>query len=350
MKHLAGSSAGMKGSPGARQTLVRFVVVPSWAIVGAMVLAFLVGFEVSGPLRYAPFAFSLILFGLPHGAVDHLVPGRLFGKPGSTGFVALVVLLYVVLAAVYLAFWAFSPVAAFSFFILLTWFHWGQGDLYSTVTFLQAQRLAPRALKILYVVVRGGLPMLIPLLAFPTVYSNVAESIVGLFSNVEVPAGIFGPGFRLTAGIAFLTLVLVTLAWGFVVSGPRDKPAWMLDAAETGLLAAYFIVVPPVFALGMYFCLWHAPRHIARLMLLNPASSAALQKGSLPGASRIFVREAALLTAVALSLLVGLYFLVPGGVEGAAGLLALYLVLISTLTLPHVVVVGLMDRRQGLWR
>ena len=153
--------------------------------------------------------------------------------------------------------------------------------------------------------------------------------------------------FRLAAGIAFLALVLITLTWGFVVSGPRDKPAWMLDAAETGLLVAYFAVVPPVFALGMYFGLWHAPRHIARLMLLNPASSSALQKGSLTGASRVFVREAAPLTAVALALLVGLYFLVPGGVEGAAGLLALYLVLISTLTLPHVVVVGLMDRRQG---
>ena len=282
MKPPARPSAGIGDSPGARHTLVRFVVVPSWVIVGALVLAFVAGFEVSGPLRYAPFALSMVFFGLPHGAVDHLVPGRLFEKPGPTGSVVFMVLLYVVLAAVYLALWAFSPVAAFSFFILLTWFHWGQGDLYSTVTFLRAQHLAPRALKILYVAVRGGLPMLVPLLSFPTVYGNVAESTVGLFSNVQVPAGIFGPGFRLTAGIAFLALVLVTLTWGFVVSGPRDKSAWMLDAAETGLLMAYFAVVPPVFALGMYFCLWHAPRHIARLMLLNPNLRPPCRRGLCP--------------------------------------------------------------------
>jgi hypothetical protein len=53
---------------------------------------------------------------------------------------------------------------------------------------------------------------------------------------------------------------------------------------------------------------------------------------------------------VALALLAGLYLLTPGSVQGLTGFLALYLVLISVLTLPHVVIVGLMDLRQGLWR
>jgi hypothetical protein len=55
---------------------------------------------------------------------------------------------------------------------------------------------------------------------------------------------------------------------------------------------------------------------------------------------------------VALVLLFGLYFVVPGtGSQGQspASLLAVYLVLISALTLPHVVVVSFMDLRQGLW-
>ena len=337
-------------SPGARRTLMRFVIAPSWAFLAVTLALFTLGLDVEGPIRYVPFALSLVLFGLPHGAADHLVPGRLSAAGVSARSVIAVVILYLILAALYLAVWIAAPVFAFVFFILLTWFHWGQGDLYSTIAFLQAQHPAPRALKILTVVVRGGLPMLVPLLAFPEVYRNVAGSVVSLFSATREPAWVFEPAFRLAVGAAFFALILVVLSWGYVVSRPDGLAAWAFDASEVGLLAVYFAVVPPVFALGMYFCLWHAPRHIARLMLLNPSSSAALQKGLFLPALKDFVRDATPLTFVALLPLVGLYFFVPGNVTGPGGLLALYLILISVLTLPHVVVVGLMDRRQGLWR
>jgi len=56
------------------------------------------------------------------------------------------------------------------------------------------------------------------------------------------------------------------------------------------------------------------------------------------------------LTGVALVLLLGLYLIVPGSGVAPLTLLSLYLVLISVLTLPHVVVVTFMDLRQGLWR
>lgn len=328
---------------------MRRVILPSWIVVGLLTVLFATGLEVAEPVQYAPFALSLIFLGLPHGAVDHLVPGRLSSSGVSAGSIVAVALLYLVLAMLYLAFWTVEPVAAFAFFILLTWFHWGQGDLYSLVAFLRAKRYPP-FLKSLNVVVRGGLPMLVPLLAFPEVYRRVAGNIVGVFSNAGTPAWIFGPVFRATVGAAFLALVLITLVWSYAVSRHRDRASWVMDVAEVGLLAGYFAVVPPVFALGMYFCLWHAPRHIARLMLLKKSSATALQKGAFFPALKDFVRDAAPLTGAALLLLVGLYFLVPGSVEGMRGLLALYLVLISVLTLPHVVIVGFMDRRQGLWR
>lgn len=328
---------------------MRSIITPSWVFVAVMISLFAAGLDVSGPIQYAPFALSLVFFGLPHGAVDHLVPGRLFGTGVSLASVAVVVVLYLVLAMVYLTAWTVAPVAAFVFFILLTWFHWGQGDLYSSTALLRAQRPAPWALKVLTVVVRGALPMLVPLLAFPEVYRRVADSMVGLFSRGGL-AWVFEPTFRLAAGTVFLALVLIALVWGYVNFGRHNQGAWALDAAEVGLLAVYFAVVPPIFALGMYFCLWHAPRHIARLMLLNRSSSSSLEKGVFLPALKDFIRDATPLTLVALVALICLYLFVPGDVEGPAGLLALYLVLISVLTLPHVVVVGLMDRRQGLWR
>jgi len=49
------------------------------------------------------------------------------------------------------------------------------------------------------------------------------------------------------------------------------------------------------------------------------------------------------------ALLAALYLVVPAVDESAPSLLAVYLVLISALTLPHAVVVSYMDVRQGLW-
>jgi hypothetical protein len=59
--------------------------------------------------------------------------------------------------------------------------------------------------------------------------------------------------------------------------------------------------------------------------------------------------DAAPLTAVSLLLLTGLAVVVPRGAAGVADLVAVYLVLLAVLTAPHVVVVTLLDRRQGIW-
>lgn len=349
MKSVVSPNASIEVTVGARSTLMRTMILPSWAVVAALTLFFATGLEIPEPLQYAPFILSLVFFGLPHGAVDHLVPGRLRGRVTIQSIVG-VALLYTALAITYFVFWNVAPVAAFVFFVLLTWFHWGQGDLYSQIALLGGRHPAPVSLKALMVVVRGGLPMLIPLLAFPDVYRKVAGSIVDIFSASGEITWIFDPLLRFWAGSVFFALVLCTFAWSYRVTGRDDKVAWALDAAEVGLLAAYFALVPPILAIGLYFCLWHATRHIARLMLVNPHSYTALQKGAFLTALRGFVRDAAPLTVVALALLAGLYLLTPGSVQGLTGFLALYLVLISVLTLPHVVIVGLMDLRQGLWR
>lgn len=345
----ADHSAGARLSSSARRMLMRVVVWPSWVGISVLTALFAVGFEPAEPVQYAPFALSLVFLGLPHGAVDHLVPGRLEGGVSARS-IAIVALLYATLASAYLVFWTIEPAAAFIFFILLTWFHWGQGDLYALRVLLRAQHPAPRTLKILTAVVRGGLPMLVPLLAFPGVYSEVAGSMVGIFSDFGTVAWIPAPAIRIFVAITFLGFVSITLLWGYRCSPPENRAAWALDVAEVGLLAAYFAVVPPIFAIGMYFCLWHAPRHIARLMLLNRPSRNALEKGRFLPALKDFALDATPLTAAALLLLAGLYFFVSEGVEGTAVLLAIYLMLISILTLPHVLIVGLMDRRQGVWR
>lgn len=299
--------------------------------------------------QYLPFAASLIFLGLPHGAVDHLVPARLSGRGASLRSMLGVAALYAVFIFAGLALWFAAPAVAFVLFIAVTWFHWGQGDLYSLRVLLGARHLDSLSARALAVFVRGGLPMLVPLLVFPETYESVARNAAGLFGGTADGSFVFGPAFRGAAGSVFAATALLSLALGYRRSGSVRGP-WLVDAGETLLLAAYFAVVPPVLAVGAYFCLWHAPRHIARLMLLDGPSFAALECGRAAPAVGAFFRDSAPLTLVALGLLVGLYLLLPEPARGSGAMLGSYLILISILTPPHVAVVSLMDRRQGIWR
>ena len=269
-------------SPGAQRTIRASLLWPSWLLFAALTLLFATGLTVPPWAEYAPFALSLALFGLPHGAVDHLAVPRILGHEPWPWPVLLVGLLYLALSGLYLALWFVAPVAAFVLFIALTWFHWGAGDLHALTAFISGGTGYPsgRAHRALTLLVRGGLPMLVPLLAFPETYRTVAESVVGLFApgSGDVLSWAFEPYFRLLAGLAFALFAvgaLVSGYWDAEKSGARQT--WRADAAEMVLLAAYFTFVPPVLAVGLYFCLWHAPRHVARLVLLDENSATALK-------------------------------------------------------------------------
>jgi Brp/Blh family beta-carotene 15,15'-monooxygenase len=100
---------------------------------------------------------------------------------------------------------------------------------------------------------------------------------------------------------------------------------------------------------GLYFCLWHSPRHVARVMALDETTASALREVELGRALARFARVAAPLTVAALALIVGFAALVPDPPTTLSGWVGLYLVGIAVLTLPHAAVVTWMDDRQGVW-
>jgi Brp/Blh family beta-carotene 15,15'-monooxygenase len=337
-----------------RRTLSAAVVRPSWIAVGAAVLLSPLLGVLPQAVIYAPFVASVLVFGLPHGAVDHLAPARTVDGSPRRSIVAVSVL-YLVAGGVYLAWWFLAPVSAAVFFVLLTWAHWGQGDVYALLAFVDAEHLPSRVERAVALVVRGGLPMVAPLAFHPADYRRVVRGFVALFDG---PVGALDPFFtpeaRLVAGGGLLALTLVAAGVGaWRVSGGAARQPWAVDVGELALLWVFFATLPPVLAVGLYFTCWHALRHIARLLLVDPASVTALTNGDAASALRRFARDAAPLTAVSLVLFGGLALVVPGDPTALAadptGLLALYLVGLAVLTLPHVVVVTWMDRAQGVW-
>ena len=336
--------------PVARETLVRVAFLPSWVVSALLALAVGAGLALPPTLQYVPLVVSVVLFGLPHGAVDHLAVARARGEAADLRAMGRVVALYAVLGGAYAALWFLAPAFSFALFVAITWFHWGQGDLYALVALAGADHLSTTAQRVATVAVRGGLPMLVPLVAFPEWYRAVALDLVGLFAPgaVSALAWAFRPDVRAALGLGYGLLVLATLVTGY--GRATDRSAWALDAGETVGLVAYFALVPPVLAIGVYFCLWHSLRHVARLLLVDDDAAVALRDRDLAGALVRFARDAAPLTAVSLLLVGGLALAVPNPPATVPEWVGLYLVFIAVVTLPHVAVVTLMDRAEDVWR
>lgn len=334
-----------------RQTLGRSVFIPVWLIlIGCIVLAPLVA-SLSPRLRYLPFALSLLVFGLPHGAVDHLTPARTVNAPVTVKSMLSVGGLYIVIGGIYLGWWFFAPVSAAIVFVFMTLLHWGQGDVYAILSFLDADHLPTRLERALSLLTRGAMPMLVPLIAHPTSYQRVLTAFVELFSvNAMSIEFLFSSPTRsvVTAVLIGLTAVsILTGAWRVYV-GATSGP-YLIDIGELGLLWAFFLTLPPIFAVGVYFCVWHSLRHIARVTIVDQSSRQALDSARIRPAIRRFTRDAAPLTVVALLFFGGLYVLIPRPPNDIESLAAFYLVGIAALTAPHVIIVSWMDRVQAVW-
>ncbi|MFD1720612.1 Brp/Blh family beta-carotene 15,15'-dioxygenase [Amnibacterium endophyticum] len=316
-------------------TLERGLLAPTTAVFLAVAAGFVVldaaGVVVPPAVQAVPFAASVLLFGLPHGALDHLVPARLDRRIGVARSIATVVLLYAVLGGATALLWALAPLPAFIVFIGVTWFHWGQGDLWVDRALRGAR--ASRLDGALTVAVRGALPMLVPLVAHPADYLGVVSGTTRLIDPASGGPGSVAPALRVGLAAALLLLVVAHLLVRRRVGGPVRAAA-----AEIAVLALFFAAVPPVLAVGLYFTFWHAVRHIVRLELLEPGGAEGLARGRLLAPFGRFMRDAWPVTLAAVLLLAGLALVLHDAGLGT------YLVLIAALTTPHTVIVTWMDR------
>jgi len=360
MTETATRSAARRGPAGEGDGGARTAVDRWFALYPALALAALLPVGAVTPLfpvevGVATFALGTLVVGMAHGAVDHLVPLRAATDVSLGRSIAVVSVVYALLGGAVVAAFFLAPVAAFVGFIALTWLHWGQGDVAALVV-AGVDHLPTSAERWLSLVVRGGLPMGVPLLAHPGEYRLVAEWIVGLFV-VDAAAAtaavdpVFVPATRLAVGAFMVAATALSVGLGYRrVRDGASRRGWLRDAGEVAALWAWFLLAAPVFAVGVYFALWHGLRHVGRLVLVDDRAAGALGRGDLFGALGRFARDAAPLTLGGFLVVAAVGLSVPAGVAAPGDLLAVSLVAIAAMTLPHVVVVAWLDRRQGVWR
>ncbi|PSQ80351.1 MAG: hypothetical protein BRD40_04575 [Bacteroidetes bacterium QS_1_65_9] len=281
---------------------------------------------------------AVLLTGMPHGAVDHLVAQRLFDLRGPRG-AGLFYGAYLAAAALYGLVWLVAPAGALALFLLMAAYHFGQADL---------AYLAPRsrgARTGLYLsrgaFVAGGAPA-----AHPQAVAPLVEAVGG-FAPLEAAPVLAEAPLIMLAGLAAQHALVLAVRAGTEGSG-RSLRWTGREACSLVLLTVLFGAAPPLVGFAVYFGLWHALGHVFVLLRFFRAAGAEGER-SYPVTGAAFYRRAAAYTVlplVGLAAFVGLTAPPGRTLPPMLDALAALFVLISVLTLPHMLLVERLYRRE----
>lgn len=185
--------------------------------------------------------------------------------------------------------------------------------------------------------------MVLPLVFSAEIYGVVAEACTELFgvADPEFLAWIRGTGVLaglLSAGLWVCEKILAPSA-----------TRWAIDKlALDGVLAALFLFVHPVFAVGLYFLCWHSPHHMNRLRHFFGGTCGG-RDGCGVWTWRRLILAAAPLTIATCAGLVLIGWGAMGRGISAVGLLGVYLVGLACLTWPHAILVSAEDAKEKIW-
>ena len=332
-----------------------WVTVPAWlALAFALTLSLILSPSALRQVSLLPFLVSLLFLGLPHGAWDHRVMSAAQRRPLRFPFVAAFCGAYLGLVALYGTLWPLAPTAAYLLFIAMSWLHWGQGDA-AYLRIWSGSRSTGGGSLVVWLV-RGGAPIALPILTHPQAFARAAASVTDRFRDggalgAELWVGRLTPSACIAGLFVLGALVVLYLINSFQRNGGRRGAAWTSrefreDCGEITLLYTTFAFADPIFAVGMYFCLWHGLRHIARLFLLDEELRFLCARNEVGVAVWRFVRQTLPIMGASLLLMGGMTAYWSRTVHSAEEFVSLYLALIAALTFPHFLLALWLDARR----
>ena len=263
-----------------------------------------------------------LIIGIPHGALDHLVTLPK-DKPVK---LALFVVIYVLIAVA--AVWAILRwnVLGFQLVVIMSAAHFGIGD---AAFIAESERLNNRASKslidrLIYALPAGLLPVFVPLT------SDLTNSALAEVN----PQLINWAGSN--SNLIHLLVLLIAASSLFVLVLKRDDKS----AIDLALLAALSMLTPPLVAFAIYFGLWHALRHTARLTLNLNKSEIAYQSNE---PKRAFINAVLPGTPALIGTFIVAAILAAANPDNSR-LLWSILVVIWALTVPHMMVTAKLDK------
>ncbi|MEF8887799.1 MAG: Brp/Blh family beta-carotene 15,15'-dioxygenase [Haloarculaceae archaeon] len=296
------------------------------------------------------YLFGMVALNLPHGGYEHFANLRRRELDFRWRYLGL----YLTLVAGFVALFFLQPVVGLTLAIAVAVAKGGLGGVSVLDATTGTDHLRTRPQRLLAAAVRGGAVMAVPVFAWPSTFRMFSHYMVNIFQPGALSA--VAPYFEVTRwliGGGWALAALTHVGLGYVRGGGRS---WLVDAGETVLLGAYFLVVPVVVAVGLYFPLWYSTRQVARSLAVDdhrPATGPDLLEFDRPEHVTLAAGASLLAGAVLTFLIAAALFRVApqplGGAPLAIGAVAFWSVFVSIIALPHVVVGSLLDREAGIW-
>ena len=266
-----------------------------------------------------------LAIGIPHGAIDHLIT---IPRDSTRKFVAFIAIytLIAIIAALAIAQW---NLIGFQLVVLMSALHFGFGDsAYANESQAAADKNGYSKIVLAsYAIPAGFLPVVLPLTDKRTL--DVLQELNPTLINW---AGTFTQVLRnSTLIIAAFSILLLVVTRNYTLG---------LDLV---LLLALSFFAPPLVAFAVYFGLWHAIRHTARLVPKLPSAMQRVAGGN-PLAS-FFAAVIPGLYAILGIFLLGIFFVARGTTELSSDFLWVILVMIWALTVPHMATTAKFDLR-----
>ncbi len=266
-----------------------------------------------------------LAIGIPHGAIDHLIT---IPRDSTKRFIAFIAVytLIAFMAALAIAQW---NLVGFQLVVLMSALHFGFGDsAYANESQATAEKNGYSNLILAsYAIPAGFLPVVLPLTDKRTF--DVLQELNPALINW---AGTFTELLRnSTLAIAVFSILLLIVTKNYSL------------AIDLALLLALSFLAPPLVAFAVYFGLWHAIRHTARLVPKLPSAMQKVASGN-PLAS-FFAAVIPGLYAILGIFLLGIYFVAKGTSDVSRDFLWVILVIIWALTVPHMATTAKFDLR-----
>lgn len=308
---------------------MRYFAKVNWIPITAAALA--IGSTLAWPdliesIRYYVLAAGMLFLGIPHGAVDHIITSKMYNLSYTVKDQLKFYLPYLALMLLMGIIWYLYALLGFAIFLVCTIYHFGQSDLIHLDV--------PRRLRNGLYVSRGLMILGLLIFSNPRISFSIMNEIAGIGTPSEYFLANHTLPIAILAGVQHILLLIIAEK----ISG-NTALGTGAHILESAIIIALFLFAEPILAFTVYFIFWHSLNHVGELKEFFSKRSSSWTLAD-------FYKDSWLFTLISIIGLFALYWL-NTAFGSPNRMLALFFILISALTLPHVVVVELMFSKKN---